>query len=84
MVDLPPKLFLATYIIRIYRLKPNDPRSLVGIVEKVGGKGKKAFTHYGGLWDILNSRGKGSPRKESDPENRKREKKRKKTRKEEK
>jgi hypothetical protein len=56
----------------------------VGIVEKVGGKGKKAFTHYGGLWDILNSRGKGSPRKESDPENRKREKKRKKTRKEEK
>jgi hypothetical protein len=27
----------------------------MGVVEEVGAKGKKAFTNYDELWDILNS-----------------------------
>jgi len=27
----------------------------MGVVEEVGIKGKKAFNHYGELWDILNA-----------------------------
>jgi hypothetical protein len=44
---------LKTYIIRIYRFEKDHPRSLVGVVEEVGIKGKKAFTNYDELWDIL-------------------------------
>jgi hypothetical protein len=32
----------------------------VGIVEEVGRKGKKAFTHYDELWEILSSFGSHS------------------------
>jgi hypothetical protein len=48
------KSFSANYIVRIYRFKENNPRHLVGVVEEVGVKGKKAFTNYDELWDILN------------------------------
>jgi len=44
---------MKTYIVRIYRFKKDNPRSLVGVVEEVGVKGKKAFTNYDELWDIL-------------------------------
>jgi len=44
-----------TYIVRIYRFEKDNPKSLVGVVEEVGVKGKKAFTNYDELWDILNS-----------------------------
>ncbi len=44
---------LANYIVRIYRLDKKNPRHLVGVVEEVGVKGKKAFTNYDELWDIL-------------------------------
>jgi hypothetical protein len=43
------------YIIRIYRYEKNKPQSLVGVVEEVGKKGKKAFNTYDELWEILNS-----------------------------
>jgi hypothetical protein len=43
------------YIIRIYRFEKDKPRSLVGLVEEVGKKGKKAFNTYDELWEILNS-----------------------------
>jgi hypothetical protein len=43
------------YIVRIYRYEKNKPQRLMGIVEKVGVEGKKAFTHYDELWEILNS-----------------------------
>lgn len=43
------------FIIRVYRFDPDKPRSLVGIVEEVGKKGKKAFNNYDELWEILNS-----------------------------
>ncbi len=48
-------MLIATYIVRIYRFKKNRPRSLMGVVEEVGVKGKKAFNHYDELWDILNA-----------------------------
>jgi hypothetical protein len=34
------------------------PKHLVGVVEEVGVKGKKAFNNYDELWEILNARGK--------------------------
>jgi hypothetical protein len=43
------------YIIRIYRFKEGNPRRLVGVVEEVGAKGKKAFANYDELWEILNA-----------------------------
>ena len=47
--------YFASYIVRIYRFQKNKPRALLGVVEEVGKKGKKAFTHYDELWEILNS-----------------------------
>ncbi len=44
------------YIVRIYRRKRDDPRVLVGVVEEVGTKGKKAFIDLYDLWKILNSK----------------------------
>jgi len=46
---------LATYIVRIYRSKKGKPRSLVGVVEQVGVKGRKAFTDCDELWEIIGS-----------------------------
>jgi hypothetical protein len=48
-------MVFASYIIHIYRFRKDNPRSLVGVVEEVGAKGRKAFTNYDELWDILNS-----------------------------
>ena len=42
------------YIVSIYRGEKDNPRSLVGIVEEVGIKGKRAFTDYDELWEIIN------------------------------
>jgi len=44
---------LKTYVVRIYRFEKDNPKSLVGVVEEIGIKGKKAFTHYDELWEIL-------------------------------
>jgi hypothetical protein len=48
-------MIITTYIIRIYKCEKNKPRRLVGVVEKVGVKGQRAFTNYDELWEILNS-----------------------------
>ena len=48
------KTCLANYVVRIYRFEENNPRALVGLVEEVGQKGKKAFTNFDELWEILN------------------------------
>ncbi len=45
--------FSVDYIVRIYRFQKDKPRHLVGVVEEVGVKGKKAFTNYDELWEIL-------------------------------
>jgi len=52
---LPHKAFFNSYIVRIYRFKKNDPRGLVGVIEDVGGKGKRSFTNYDELWEILSA-----------------------------
>ena len=44
---------MESYIIRIYRGDHKHPRDLVGIVEGVDVKDKKAFTNLNELWDIL-------------------------------
>ena len=46
-------MVLTTYIVRFYRFVKNRPRRLVGVVEEVGVKGRKAFTNYDELWEIL-------------------------------
>jgi hypothetical protein len=53
VLALSTKSFSTNYIVRIYRFDTNNPRHLVGVVEEVGIKGKKAFTNYDELWDIL-------------------------------
>jgi hypothetical protein len=50
---LPSPVFSVDYIVRIYRFKKDNPRNLVGVVEEIGVKGKKAFTNYDELWDII-------------------------------
>jgi hypothetical protein len=45
---------LKKYIVSVYRGQENNPRSLVGVVEEVGVKGKKAFTNLDELWEMLN------------------------------
>jgi hypothetical protein len=44
---------MKTYILRIYRFRKGHHQDLVGIVEEVGQKGKKAFTNYDELWETL-------------------------------
>jgi predicted transcriptional regulator YdeE len=41
------------YIVRVYRISRKKPHSLVGVVEQVGVKEKKAFTNVQELWEIL-------------------------------
>ena len=48
-----------SYMVRIYRKADNNPRMLVGVVEEVGAKEKKAFHTLYELWDILNPEKKG-------------------------
>ena len=42
-----------SYILRVYRLDRKNPKNLVGVVEEVGRKQKKAFTNLEELWEIL-------------------------------
>lgn len=53
--SLMPMNSFSDYIIRIYRFEKDKPRSLVGLIEEVGKKGKKAFHTYDELWEVLNS-----------------------------
>jgi hypothetical protein len=55
------KFIFASYVVRIYRHKKDDPRGLVGVLEETGGKGKKVFTNLEELWKILNSSSPSEP-----------------------
>ena len=46
---------LKSFVVRIYRFRKKKPHMLVGVVEEVGVKGKKAFTNIEELWEIFNS-----------------------------
>ena len=48
-------MHLATYIVRIYRSKKGKPRGIVGVVEQIGVKGRRAFTDCDELWEIIGS-----------------------------
>jgi len=48
---------MENYIVRIYRHEKDKPQRFMGIVETVGEEGKKAFTRYDELWEILNAEG---------------------------
>ena len=43
------------FIIRLYRFEKDNPRALVGLVEKPGKRGRIGFTTMDELWEILNS-----------------------------
>ncbi len=45
---------MESYLVRIYRKAEDDERMLVGVVEEVVVKEKKAFHTLHELWDILN------------------------------
>jgi hypothetical protein len=60
---LDAKIIPKTYIIRVYRFARDNPRRLVGVVEEAGKKGKKAFTGYQELWEILNWPGRSKSTK---------------------
>lgn len=44
---------ITSYVMRIYRRSPSDPRLLVGTLEEVGSKEKKHFTSFLELQEIL-------------------------------
>lgn len=46
---------MENFIIRLYRFEKDNPRALVGLVEKPGKKGRIGFTTMDELWEILNS-----------------------------
>jgi hypothetical protein len=53
-----------TYIVRVYRYTPNNPRAIIGVVETIGNQGRQAFTNLDELWEILNEK-KGKAAKET-------------------
>ena len=54
--------FFTSYLVRVYRFKKDKPWSLVGLVEETGTKGRRAFTNYDELWEILNNPQKERPK----------------------
>ena len=48
-------LNMENFIIRLYRFEKDNPRTLVGLVEKPGKKRRIGFTTMDELWEILNS-----------------------------
>ncbi len=64
---------MRNYIIRIYR-EGRDIENLVGIVEEIGVNGKKAFTHFDELCEILNSTKDSQKRKKKSGKTGRREK----------
>jgi len=70
---LDAKINPKTYIVRVYRFSRDNPRRLVGVVEEIGRKGKKAFTGYQELWEILNWPGRSTSTKSGKPGGKRRE-----------
>jgi hypothetical protein len=53
--DMWHSVFSTDFIIRIYRYEGSISRPVVGVVERVGKKGKQAFHTYDELWEILSA-----------------------------
>ena len=65
--SLSTSMVFASYIIHIYRFNKDNPRALIGVVEEVGVKERKAFTNDDELWEILISSKSTMQRRKSDP-----------------
>ena len=52
------------FIIRIYRFEKDNPRGIVGLIEKVGKKERIGFTSIDELWQFLNSSIRGEKRED--------------------
>ncbi len=46
---------MENYLLRIYRIEKDNPRTLVGLVEKIGDKKRMGFASLDELWEILNA-----------------------------
>lgn len=46
---------MENYLLRIYRIEKDNPRNLVGLVEKIGEKRRMGFAGLDELWEILNA-----------------------------
>jgi hypothetical protein len=46
---------MESYLLRIYQIEKDNPRTLVGLVEKIGDKKRMGFASLDELWEILNS-----------------------------
>ena len=57
---------MKSFVVRTYRIKKKGPRTLVGIVEEVGVKVKKAFTNVEELWAIFDSTKKSGEKLKKD------------------
>ena len=44
---------MESYLIRIYHRDRKDTKKMAGVVEEIGGKGKKGFLGPDSLWEIL-------------------------------
>jgi hypothetical protein len=61
---------MENYLLRIYRIEKDNPRNLVGLVEKIGDKKRMGFASLDELWQFLNaSAAKNSQPKSSIEEN---------------
>ena len=47
------RTLMNNYVLRVYRFDRRKPQTLVGLVEEVETRKKKAFTTVQELWDIL-------------------------------
>jgi hypothetical protein len=54
---------MESYIVRIYHRDRKDTKKMAGVVEEIGGEGKKGFLGPDSLWKIL-----ATPRREPEPD----------------
>ena len=54
---------MESYLVRIYYRDRKDTKKMAGVVEEIGGKGKKGFLGPDSLWKILTT-----PRREPEPD----------------
>ena len=62
-----------SYVVRVYRQEKDNPRMLVGTIEKVGKRGRAAFTNMDELWEIVDEGAGSSGKKAKVKEERERE-----------
>ena len=54
-----------SYVVRIYRRNPREPRKQAGVVERAGTKDQKVFHDLEGLLAILSTQGPNRPERKA-------------------